>query len=459
MLVYNNCVRDPRVDKEARSLARRGYEVTVIALEDATTPAQERRDGFEIERVLRNPPHYRILRGGRRARRKARRTRGRVLRVGRRLRSVGGRLVSGRPAAASAAVFAPSRPSAAAAPLAPQAGTTASGVAYRALMVLHKPLLYADFYMRAFRLARHGRYDIVHAHDLNTMPAAWAIARRTGARLVFDAHELYAEVSTLSHRERRVWRVIERTLIGRADAVITVCTSIADELVRRYAVAPPAIVLNCPVAEDAQSAPGALATAAGLEQHVPIVLYQGGFSAHRGLPDLVRAAADVPGATFVLMGWGTMEPVLRELIEELGIGDRVRIVAPVPPSELLKHTAGATVGVIPYVPHGLNNRYTTPNKLFEYINAGVPVLGSHLPELERFILGYDVGRTFRPGDAADLAAQLNLMLGDQPALERQRQAASRARAELTWESQEKTLFAVYDRLGLVAPEAPVTVAA
>jgi glycosyltransferase involved in cell wall biosynthesis len=342
---------------------------------------------------------------------------------------------------------------------APQAGTTVSGIAYRALMVLHKPLLYVDFYRRAFRLTQHDRYDVVHAHDLNTMPAAWVIARRTGARLVFDAHELYADVSTLSDRERRVWRLIERTLIRKADAVITVCTSIADELVRRHAIAPPTVVLNCPVHEDAQAAPGALAKAAGLEAHVPIVLYQGGFAAHRGLPDLVRAAADVPGAAFVLMGWGTLEPVLRDLVAELELGDRVRIVPPVAPSDLLKHTAGATIGVIPYVPHGLNNRYTTPNKLFEYINAGVPVLGSHLPELERFILGCEVGRTFQPGDAADLAAALNLMLGDEAALDRQRRAAARARTDLTWESQEKTLFEVYGHLGLRTPGAPVTVAA
>lgn len=442
MLVYNNCVRDPRVSKEARSLARRGFEVTVIALQDATTPVQERRDGYEIERVLRNPPHYRILRGARRARRKVANTRVRALRVARRLR-----LVRRPSAVAASGAPAPSQRSAAA-PSAPRAEMRVSAVAYRALMVLHKPLLYVDFYARAFRLARRDRYDVVHAHDLNTMPAAWAIARRSGAQLVFDAHELYADVSTLSPRERRVWRWIERALTGRADAVITVCTSIADELARRYAVAPPAVVLNCPVHEDAQSAPGTLARAAGLEQHVPIVLYQGGFSAHRGLPDLVRAAADVPGAAFVLMGWGTLEPVLRDLIEELGLGDRVHIVPPVAPSELLKHTAGATIGVIPYVPHGLNNRYTTPNKLFEYINAGVPVLGSRLPELERFILGCDVGRTFRPGDATDLAAELNLMLGDQPTLERYRQAAARARGDLTWESQERTLFEVYDRLDL-----------
>jgi glycosyltransferase involved in cell wall biosynthesis len=439
MLVYNNCVRDPRVNKEARSLARRGYEVTVIALQDATTRGHERRGGFEIMRVLRNPPHYWILRGVRRARRKAVNILVRALRVARRLRTV-----RSRPTVAASSVPTPSQQPAAD----PSVSRSGTSLVYRALMVLHKPLLYIDFYVRAFRLTQHVHYDVVHAHDLNTLPAAWAIARRSGARLVFDAHELYADVSTLSRREQRVWRLIERVLARQADAVITVCTSIADELVRRYDVAPPAIVLNCPVDEDAQSAPGALARAAGLEQQVPIVLYQGGFSAHRGLPDLVRAAADVPVAAFVLMGWGTLEPVLRELIEELGLGDRVHIVPPVAPSELLKHTAGATVGVVPYEPHGLNNRYTTPNKLFEYINAGVPVLGSRLPELERFILGCDVGRTFQPSNAADLAAELNLMLADQPALERYRQAAARARVDLTWESQEKTLFAVYDRLGL-----------
>jgi glycosyltransferase involved in cell wall biosynthesis len=324
-----------------------------------------------------------------------------------------------------------------------------SGFAYRALMMFHKPLLYLDFYWRAYRLLRAEAFDVVHAHDLNTLPVAAALARRGGPRLVYDAHELYTEVSTLSRLERRVWRVVERLLIPRAEQVFTVCESIAEELVQRYRVAKPTVLLNCPPATPLPiTAPSWLREKAGLlDSPEPIVLYQGGFAVHRGLPELLDAVAYLERGIVVLMGWGVLEPELRRLVDELNLEARVRIIGPAVQSELLEYTMGADIGVIPYLPVGLNNYYSTPNKLFEYIAAGVPIVASRVPELERFVEGYGVGYTFDPREPQELGLTLNYLLQQPTTLAAMRSRAVVAREQLHWENQQPALLAAYETGG------------
>ena len=333
-------------------------------------------------------------------------------------------------------------------------------MAYRSLMFFHKPLMFTDYYVRAYRLVLEDDFDVYHAHDLNTLPVAVAAARKTGARLVYDSHELYPEVSTLSRLESRVWKTLERRLIRRPDQVITVCESIAGELSSRYAVPKPLILLNCPPRTELpeQGAINVLRIAAGLvDSDEPIVLYQGGFADHRGLPELVEAARHFHRGTLVLMGWGKLEAQLAAQIEDLGLRERVIMIGPADPSELASYTAGADIGVIPYKAVGLNNYYTTPNKLFEYILAGLPVAGSRFPELRRVIEGYKLGTLFDPNDPQDIALAINYMLDNREAMAQMRANTARAAGELTWEHQAEKLLGVYGAItngALVADPVP-----
>lgn len=432
MFVYNRCTTDARVMKEARSLAGAGHEVRIVAVLDETTARTEERDGFRIVRIERRPPHYRLLRG---------------LRIGAGIasRRLERREQGGGPGRGRLLHLA----------LAPAALLAAA--LRRALLAPHKPLMFLDYYWRAYRLVRADPPDALHAHDLNTLPVAAALARRTGLPLTYDAHELYPEISTLSTREAAVWRGLERRLAGRADNILTVCDSIAGELERRYGVRAPTVLLNCPAAPNGGPAmstgngdfpvqwtgnapsprPGDSPTGE------PIVLYQGGFAPHRGLETLVRAAHGLERGTIVLMGWGRLEGELRELIAREGLGERVRIVPPVPPADVVAEAARATVGVIPYEPIGLNNTYTTPNKLFDYMAAGLPVAASRLPELIRFVEGGEIGLTFTPGDPAALAAALNEILADPARYAAMRERAQEAARQYTWENESQKLLALY----------------
>jgi glycosyltransferase involved in cell wall biosynthesis len=147
--------------------------------------------------------------------------------------------------------------------------------------------------------------------------------------------------------------------------------------------------------------------------------------------------------TLVLMGWGTLEDELRSLVEASGLEERVRIVAPVPRDQLPAYTAGAAVGVIPYEPVGLNNTYSTPNKLFDYLAAGVPIAATRLPELERIVDGLGVGRTFYPVAPHEIATAIDEILRDDTVRTAMAQAALAARTDYTWERQAATLLALY----------------
>jgi glycosyltransferase involved in cell wall biosynthesis len=318
---------------------------------------------------------------------------------------------------------------------------------YRLLMRFHKPLMFIDYYWRAFKVARKWEPTTVHAHDLLTLPAAVALKLRTHCRVVYDAHELYPEISTLSRREKKVWQVLERALIGYADEVITVCSSIATELTQRYRLSIDPIVLhNCSPthALASQHNPALLRSRFDIQgSPEPIILYQGGFIPNRGLSNLIRAAHHLNRGLIALMGWGRLEGELTDLIASEGLKGRVLIAPPVPQKELLDYTAAAAVGVIPYENVGLNNFYSAPNKLFEYIAAGVPIAGSCFPEIRRVVEGFEIGATFNPTEPRDIATAIDIVLTDMSEGGDMRANVATAARQLCWEQESTKLLKLY----------------
>lgn len=438
MFVYNNCRNDQRVLKSAGALAKIGHEVRIVAVLDKTTIPRERRGDVQIVRIARDPIHLRTLRGLRSVRRALH---------GRQAESADRRGTNGPVAAVSGVAQAAAGSRVQQSEGVPaRAARAVAALPRRTLLRAHKPLMFLDYYQRSYTEARRWGADAYHAHDLNTLPVAAALARRTRGRLVYDAHELYSEISTLSPFERRVWAAIERRLITRADRVVTVCESIADELVLRYGIDRPTVVLNAPprLAGTVARRPEALRTKAGIDDPTrPIVLYQGGFIPNRGLLSLVAAAKHLETGAVVLMGGGRLEPELREAIHAERLDDTVRIVETVPYGEVQLYAAAADLGVIPYEAVGLNNYYTTPNKLFEYIGAGLPIVASPFPELRRFVEGFDLGVVCDPTPWA-LAASLNALLSQPSRREQMRRNAVALRDRFTWEREAPKLVALYE---------------
>jgi glycosyltransferase involved in cell wall biosynthesis len=292
------------------------------------------------------------------------------------------------------------------------------------------------------------RPDVVHAHDaamlLPGVVGAWIV----GARLVYDSHEL---ATSVPYRERGwAWLVgaIERVALPRCAAVITVSDGIAERLSDRYRLpVMPTVVRN--VSGLSTSGANGLRRSLSIGEDVPLVLHQGAPAPFRGCETLIEAAVALEDVRVVFLGDATSGygEQLQALIRIRGLADRVRLLPSVPVDDLLAHTAEADVGVTLLEDTCENHRLALPNKLFEYIAAGVPVIASALPEMERIVRCYGVGWCVQAGDAAALAATLRRALAERgdPALRARLEAAAE---DLDWSRERLRLTGLYASLSV-----------
>jgi glycosyltransferase involved in cell wall biosynthesis len=270
-------------------------------------------------------------------------------------------------------------------------------------------------------------------------------AKHHGAKLVYDSHELYCE-QELEPRLQRMWSTIERRVIGACDAVITVNASIAGELKKRYALPRVDVVQNAERTEGPPPGKGNLFHQAfGLDANALIVLFQGGLLAGRNLETLVDAMARVtsPQVHLVFLGDGALARTLSRRARARRTGRRIHFHPAVAQSELLRYTASADLGVIPYRATCLNNLYCTPNKLFEYIAAAVPMLATDLPEMRHLIAGNDIGLMIDTGSPEALAGAIDRAVADGGQLGRFRANLKEVRNRVNWANESKTLVQIF----------------
>lgn len=302
--------------------------------------------------------------------------------------------------------------------------------------------------------------DVVHAHDAAMLLPGIVGARLTGARLVYDSHEL---ATSVPYRERAwAWFVasIERLVVPRCAAVITVSDGIAQRLRLRYRLpSTPTVVRNVTALH--ASGPGGLRRRLGIDAHTPLILHQGAPAPARGCEELIEAVARLERVHLAFLGDAEAEYAehLREVLRGWDVADRVTLLPGVPLEELLAHTAEADVGVTLLQDTCENHRLALPNKLFEYIAAGVPVVTSALPEIQRLVEGYGVGWCVTPGEPDTLARTLHHALAHGRG-EELRERLSRAAGELCWSREQHRLLGLYQRFAddpvtSIARHAPV----
>jgi glycosyltransferase involved in cell wall biosynthesis len=292
--------------------------------------------------------------------------------------------------------------------------------------------------------------DIYYAHDVSALPACYIASRLRHKPIIFDAHEMPLFERPLSEMGRsRRWLhkllgVLLAHIVPQCAGIITVSPPIVEEIRRRYGVPEVALIRNIP---EYRAVPKSnrLRQYLGLKPEVRIALYQGNLQPNRGLDGLVRAAAFLEqDIVIVMMGEniGTTQAQLEALIVTEGVADRVTILPAVPYAELLDWIASANIGLNVASPdYSLNVRYFLPNKLFEYLMAGLPVLTSPLEAIVDVVKTYDVGQVLPSLDPADIGEAINRMLEDTAGLARQRSnALEAARNEFYWEKESLRLI-------------------
>lgn len=305
-----------------------------------------------------------------------------------------------------------------------------------------------SFYTRLFySTASHYAPHIFVANDLPMLPVAQQLAAACGARLVYDSHELYCE-QEFSEREKRRWAQIEARYIGDCDVVITVNTSIATVLAQRYQLPDVQVVYNAERSSKPPVASRYFHEAFGLAADKKILLLQGGLSAGRNLEVLVKAMQHVQNQAVVLvvLGDGLLLRRLQKLVQDGGLHTRVYFHAAVAQSALLAHTAAADAGVIPYQATCLNNYYCTPNKLFEFMAAGVPILATDLPEIRSLVEGQHLGLVGDTSTPKKMAALVDAFFSDPQRFAAWRAQVAVTRQHLCWEHEGQKLVNIYEAL-------------
>ncbi len=291
--------------------------------------------------------------------------------------------------------------------------------------------------------------DIYHAHVEKALPACYIAARLRGKALIFDAPDLTLSDPTIMrwHKLRLLSVRLLAHMVSRCTAVITASPHYIPELQALYHASNVTVIRNVPAYRVVPRS-NRLREYLGLEHDVRIALYQGSIQPNRSLDRLVRAAKFLaPNIVIVMMG-ETVESTLSQLkalIASEQVADRVKLLPPVPYVELLDWTVSADIGLTIFPPeYSLSIRFTLPNKLFEYLMAGVPVLSSQLDAVEDVIRTYDVGQVVPSLAPADLGTAISAMLNDQQTLERMRHNALQiAKKEFYWEKESQQLVRLY----------------
>ena len=452
MFVLNDCRTDARVLREAGSLAAAGHAVTIMARPSDLSDQRlehELRNGFEITRV---PVPLRLRQRVRFAAAPWRRWR-RVTMWARdqlkagpagwvKLAGAGLLGVVALPFALLVAILVGLTW------LVPGSARVRSGIDW-----LVRWRTSTEEWDRAAAAAAPAA-DVFHGHDLNALHAAVLARARAGGSLVYDSHEIFLESGSHATRPgwaRGIFRRREAAWVREADALVTVNDALAGELGARYSPRRVVVVHNCPPRPGiVADGPGPLRAALGIGADVPVALYHGGFSKHRGLEELVAAAAlPVLAETHVVfLGYGSQAAELRALAAASPVAERVHVLPAVSPDVLEDWVRDADVAVMPIQDSTLNHRLSTPNKLFEALAAGVPIVASDLPELRRIVMedpAGPVGVLCDPTDPASIAAAIADLLGRPP----EERAALRerclgaARDRWNWETESARLVALY----------------
>lgn len=293
-------------------------------------------------------------------------------------------------------------------------------------------LFYTEFNLRVFLLLIFKSGSYVLANDTDTLPAAYFASKLKGSELIFDAHELFPEVPELIHRPfvKNFWIKLEDFFFPRLKNAYTVCDSIAAYYNEKYSISMD-VIRNIPSYRNYNEKLLSY-------ENKKIILYQGALNKGRGLEWVINAMPLIPNAVLVIIGSGDIEAELKEQVNALNIAEKVIFMGRIPANELYKYTPSANIGLCLLEDTGLSYYYSLPNRIFDYLHAGVPVLSSRFPEIEKIVDTYRTGILIDKYDPEYLSTVINQLL-EKPFDTSSFDTVSK---ELCWENESEKLLKI-----------------
>jgi glycosyltransferase involved in cell wall biosynthesis len=279
------------------------------------------------------------------------------------------------------------------------------------------------------------KYDAVLANDLDTLPGCFMAAKLRKKTIIYDSHEYFTEVPELVNRnfQKQTWIGIEQFILPNIKFAYTVCESIANEYKLKYST-DFKVVRNLPTRKPA------------LQTHTEnVLIYQGALNLGRGIELMIETMQYLDDYTLWIAGAGDVEDELKTLVIKLNLSDKVKFMGRIPLNELHALTSKAKLGLSFEEDLGLNYRFALPNKLFDYLQAQIPVLVSDLPEMKKVVTEYEVGEVLKSRDPQKVAVQIMEMLNNDEEKNSWKKHLEKAASELCWENEKIKLITIFER--------------
>lgn len=309
------------------------------------------------------------------------------------------------------------------------------------MLFLKGPFFYAEYNLRLFFYLLFHHADIIVSNDLDTLTASFLASRFKRIPLVYDSHEYFTELPELIHRKftRGIWNMLEKMILPHISYAYTVSPSIAKEYQKKYGIQM-AVIRNLPFRRQISGS-----TTIRKKKEFRI-LYQGSLNVGRGLELAISAMQHVSDAKLYIAGSGYLEEKLKALSRHLKLEGKVVFLGRMRPERLYKYTSAADLGISLEENRGLNYYYALPNKLFDYIQAGIPVLVSNMPEMAAIVSHYKIGSVIETDDCKVLALHFAKMLTDDAQRQIWKENIKIAAQILCWENEEEQLLVLYRKV-------------
>jgi glycosyltransferase involved in cell wall biosynthesis len=304
-------------------------------------------------------------------------------------------------------------------------------------------MFYASYNLRLFWYLLFTKAEVLVSNDLDTLLPNYMISVLKRAALYYDSHEYFTEVPELADRPQvqKTWKLIEQFILPKIRHMWTVNESIAKLYRDEYGIEV-GVVRNVPISSTT------IALKSRAELKLPadkkILLFQGaGINIDRGGEEALQAIQYLDDCMLLFIGGGDVIDVLKDMATELNVESRVRFIPKLPFDQLRAYTAVADIGLSLDKDTNINYRYSLPNKIFDYIHAGLPVLSSDLTELRKIVEDYNIGLITESHDPARIAERIREMLSDEKRFDTWKENLKLAAAELCWEKEEVKLLQIF----------------
>ena len=304
-------------------------------------------------------------------------------------------------------------------------------------------LFYAEYNIRLFLLLLFSKATVFHANDLDTLLANFIASKLRGIPLVYDSHEYFTGVPEIQNRPlvKAIWLSIEKRIFPKLSFIFTVNESIANLYKKEYNK-DLRILRNIPEKVDLKIYK--TRKELGLPLNKAIVITQGaGINIDRGIEEALEAMQYLPHVCFLIIGNGDVVALLKEKTLELNLSNNVIFKGRMPYQEMMQYTRHAALGLTLDKDSNINYKFSLPNKLFDYIHAGIPILASKLIEVEYIINSYKIGLFIDNHTPKHIADQINKAINDSDLRDKWALNNIRAKKELHWKNEEKELLEVY----------------